>query len=328
MITITYHIVAPPEDSILPEFLIMTPDKFKGQLQYLKKNHRILNPDELYYYIDKDALPTNSCILTFDDGHLGQFKYALPILEELDLTAFFFVPTCILYDKRLPVVEKQRILQYADDNYEKFYADFCAAVQEVCPGLPRHLYYPFESTVSQALSYYSEYKFYSPLERLFRKVRETLLTAEQFEEIINGIFGSRYSEQQILKDYFMEANLLKKMLDRGAEFGGHGHNHLIDTSTTAEIIRDDVRKAFLYMHDYLNKDIRSYAYPYGIYTETTIDAISSHKTVKAGFTCSPGIGMKESFLFLDRFDCKEFPTNGNEASSYWSKIERSNLNAI
>jgi peptidoglycan/xylan/chitin deacetylase (PgdA/CDA1 family) len=63
---------------------------FEEQMQWLKANgyNTVTTADLL-----SGNLPNNSVVITFDDGYIGNFIYAKPILESLNMKADFFVHT-------------------------------------------------------------------------------------------------------------------------------------------------------------------------------------------------------------------------------------------
>ena len=99
-----YHDVAPAPDPAnyastygynLQYQLTVPPDQFAQQMTWLAQNdyHPISLArltDALY---DGLPLPPNPIVITFDDGFLGQYTNALPILQSHGFTATFFVCT-------------------------------------------------------------------------------------------------------------------------------------------------------------------------------------------------------------------------------------------
>ena len=69
--------------------------QFEEQMNYLYKNNFCsLSLKELLEY-DKDVSADNrkSVVITFDDGHIGNYKFAFPILKKFGFTATFFITT-------------------------------------------------------------------------------------------------------------------------------------------------------------------------------------------------------------------------------------------
>lgn len=88
-----YHRVYDMKDDI--NLLCVTPAKFEQQLRYLKRNYDILRFGEDWNNCDGKGV-----VITFDDGYMDNFKYALPILEELEIPAVVFVSAGMLENTR------------------------------------------------------------------------------------------------------------------------------------------------------------------------------------------------------------------------------------
>jgi peptidoglycan/xylan/chitin deacetylase (PgdA/CDA1 family) len=74
-----------------PHFLSVTPDNFRGQLLFLKKNFPILRFDDDWSEVRKPAI-----VITFDDSYADNLFNALPVLEDVGVPATFFVNTGVI----------------------------------------------------------------------------------------------------------------------------------------------------------------------------------------------------------------------------------------
>lgn len=94
---ITYHKIVSNWDKQKLEnrhdLIALPKSKFKIQMKYLKKKgYKTLNCTELYlWYLGKIKLPKKSVLITFDDGTIGQEKYAMPILNKLNMKGTSFI---------------------------------------------------------------------------------------------------------------------------------------------------------------------------------------------------------------------------------------------
>lgn len=86
-----YHDVTPnnPDNN----GLLISPEKFKEQLQYLKdNNYTPITLDELYDYLrNNKEIPEKPVVITFDDGYKGNYEYAYPLLKEFKFPATMFI---------------------------------------------------------------------------------------------------------------------------------------------------------------------------------------------------------------------------------------------
>lgn len=90
-----YHEVAPHTAGMdaLKLSLLVTPDEFTQQMQYLKDNNfTTVTLDEwMAARVGQATLPRNPVILTFDDGRLGVYRNAFPVLKRNGQKAILFL---------------------------------------------------------------------------------------------------------------------------------------------------------------------------------------------------------------------------------------------
>jgi peptidoglycan/xylan/chitin deacetylase (PgdA/CDA1 family) len=90
-----YHNIAhlPESATITDKAFNVTPELFEEQLKYFQENGYVSVPlDYLIEYFDTGkSLPPKIFAITFDDGHLGQYDYAFPLLKKYGFTATFFI---------------------------------------------------------------------------------------------------------------------------------------------------------------------------------------------------------------------------------------------
>ena len=76
------------------EDIVVSPDKFKKQMWYLKyKGYTPISLDDLYGYLTNKFLdlPEKPVIITFDDGYKNNYENAFPILRQFNFPATVFV---------------------------------------------------------------------------------------------------------------------------------------------------------------------------------------------------------------------------------------------
>lgn len=85
-----------------PHFFTVTPEEFRWQMSYLKDHgYRVLPLLDLVdLLMQKKSIPTNTVVLTFDDGYEDNFTNAFPILKEFQFPATIFVSTDFIGQER------------------------------------------------------------------------------------------------------------------------------------------------------------------------------------------------------------------------------------
>ncbi len=88
-----YHRIEPKASQYGLAGLSIPPQSFEAQLQFLKENHyRIVDLDvALAMKSGKIPLERNCVSITFDDGYLGTFTEAFPLLLRHEITATVFI---------------------------------------------------------------------------------------------------------------------------------------------------------------------------------------------------------------------------------------------
>jgi len=95
LMVVTYHGVFPEgyevQDPLLDGNLV-TRSAFRDQLSLLKSRYHVISPQEFLDFLDKKTtIPSNSVLLTCDDGLLNVVTDMLPVLKELELSCLFFL---------------------------------------------------------------------------------------------------------------------------------------------------------------------------------------------------------------------------------------------
>jgi peptidoglycan/xylan/chitin deacetylase (PgdA/CDA1 family) len=95
---LAYHRVMPLPDPATFDFdlelISTTPERFREQMLRLKQRFVPLRLGDVAAALNTgDALPPDAVVVTFDDGYDDNYRFACPILRELNIPATFFVST-------------------------------------------------------------------------------------------------------------------------------------------------------------------------------------------------------------------------------------------
>lgn len=106
---LNYHRV----DSGIRHSLVVPPEEFKKQMQYLHdEGYHTITLDELYEYVTKGTqLPDKPVLITFDDGYIDNYQYAMPILKEYNMKATLFMITGSIGENRFVNLEQLKEMQ-------------------------------------------------------------------------------------------------------------------------------------------------------------------------------------------------------------------------
>lgn len=104
IVTFSYHRIGNRDECQYNKDLISaTAEQFDYQLEYIKRHIPTLLPHELGELLaNKKRLTRLHAIITFDDGYLDNYTYALPLLQQHGLRAAFFLITSFVGASCLP----------------------------------------------------------------------------------------------------------------------------------------------------------------------------------------------------------------------------------
>jgi peptidoglycan/xylan/chitin deacetylase (PgdA/CDA1 family) len=185
---------------------------------------RLVSAQEWCERAESNALDGAVCV-TFDDGLRSQFDVAAPVLEELGLTGFFFVHTSALDDPPAGPEMYRYLRTHAYVDVAEFYAEFFDAVEhDVLRDRTRMALSNFDPR-----SYLIEHPFYSDGDRRFRFLRDTVLTRQEYEALMDELIDRHEIDRiAVGASLWMQRDQLCDLERRGHIVGLHSHTHPMD----------------------------------------------------------------------------------------------------
>ena len=119
----TFHEVSNNPSKFCLDFdLAVSTEVFRAQVEWIKDNFNIINPRELDNSGDVSGhnFPKSAAMITFDDGFLGAFENALPILERMNIKAIIFLNMENVIEKNNMLPAKCEYLLSKCDNFKYF----------------------------------------------------------------------------------------------------------------------------------------------------------------------------------------------------------------
>ncbi len=278
---------------------------FREQIQYMCKNFNIVKMEQVIEAVKgSEELPNNALLLTFDDGYIDNFTYAMPILEEYGIQGSFFIPGKTFDTHQLLDVNKiHYVLASANTN-------------ELLEKLKQKMDYyrgrEFEYPSTEDL--YKEYAIAGRWDSgdviFIKRMLQTVLP-EKLRNIISSELFSEFmgiSEEQLAYELYMTRDQLRTMKRHGMYIGVHGYDHYWLGNLSEEQMKSDINMALDILDEFIDRKEWAVCYPYGNYTQSVIDYLKSQGAC-VGFTCEARTAFlsKDNALILPRFDCNDFP---------------------
>lgn len=260
-----YHRVLPPQgkDFCFSDGVISaTPDEFARELKYLRENMDVISIAQLLDGIrDSSRLPPRPAVITFDDGYVDNYEYALPLLREAGLPACFFVCTGIIGTRRVPWYE----------------AWVCC--------LKRSRSTQIESPFGGSDPPYETANLDASIRRFRQHIR-----LKPWDEVPGYILRLQEAtsvrpEEHVGKQLFMTWEQVKELAAAGMEIGGHTRTHpALSRVSDPQVLRDEIGGCYADLRQMLERPPVAFAYPFG-YPQFMSEAADS-EIAKAGFEIS------------------------------------------
>jgi peptidoglycan/xylan/chitin deacetylase (PgdA/CDA1 family) len=239
-----YHDVLPagfPEGN--PLFgMTVTVEEFDWQIAYFKKHYSPISFQQFSrWYFHGIDLPRNPVLITFDDGHANNLRFALPVLQKYQVSAVCFVLT-----GKMGVCERI----WFEDAYDRLMSSsahsWCLRDGE-CRPLEN-----FDQRVAACSRFFS--------------LCRTLPGKEQQEELesLRSQLPMTSPESEFIDRFrFLSADEVRRLAQSGVEIGSHTIAHPILAPAALEEARREIGESKSKLEQVLGHAVQAFAYPFG-----------------------------------------------------------------
>lgn len=246
-VVLMFHNVFPKTENDIHFRNIGKHDFFKS-LNYLKKKYQIVELAELM----ETKSGQNRIAITFDDGLINNLKYALPVLEELEIPATFFITTSWIHGQNiLWPDELMLLLKRAGDEVsfqgEKFKRVFANQFRSESSG--------------------------KKLELVLLESSQVLIDAFLIE--LRRKTSYEPACDFVNEDYWrmMKGEEIKILAaSNWVNIGSHGVTHRNLLKLSHEAMIDELVSSKKYLEQVTKDSIKSIAYPFGLYNGDVLEA--------------------------------------------------------
>jgi peptidoglycan/xylan/chitin deacetylase (PgdA/CDA1 family) len=241
---------------------------------------RILSPAVWTERALSGGLRDGDLCLTFDDALRCQYDVALPVMDDLGLTAFWFVYSSVFEGGREPLEIFRYFRTVAFPDIDAFYAAFDAAVaQSDYAELART-----KLAGVDIASHLTEATFYTLADRRFRYMRDLVLGPACYEAVMWQMIRSAGFEHSIPSDLlWLDNDNLRDLAVRGHAIGLHSYSH---PTRLADLTPERQREEYARNADHLTRVVGTLpitmSHPCGSYTAETLDLLKA-MGIRLGF---------------------------------------------
>ncbi|MDP9079245.1 MAG: polysaccharide deacetylase family protein [Bacteroidota bacterium] len=244
---LVYHGVC-QQDHLKFNTLFITKKTFESHLKFYKEHFNIVSLDD--YYQQKFSDDKFNICLTFDDGFANNHKYVLPLLEQYQVPATFFITAIqasgydILWNDFLGIISKYgpaKIIFKGESYLKDPHNKYVSTISGVRLAEKLRLYgFDEKVEIMKEFSHLCPIKHYKNDEDYWRQ-----MTTAQIKELSSSPFVT---------------------------IGAHGYYH----NDLAKIAINDAAEEMILAKQYLEniteKNVNSIAFPYGSYNEAVVAA--------------------------------------------------------
>jgi len=300
-----YHYTRDLKHSRYPEIKGLDKPLFREQMEFMKNNFNVVTMEQVIDAVQgKAELPERALLLTFDDGYIDNYTFALPVLEEYGLQGSFFIPGKTFATHRLLDVNKI--------HYILASADIIDLTEDVKKQMDYYRGSEFDYAPTEEL--FNEYAIanrFDCKETIFVKRMLQTVLPERLRNIISSNLFEKHvgvTEETLAYELYMTEEQIRTMKRHGMFIGIHGYDHYWLGNLEQEQMKLDISKALEVMDEFIDRKQWVMNYPYGNYSQGVLDYIKGQGAC-VGLTTEVRVAEigKDNALKLPRFDCNDFP---------------------
>lgn len=309
-----YHYTRDLIHSRYPKIKGMDVSQFRRQIEYMKNNFNIVSMEQVIDAIKNNyVLPEKSLLLTFDDGYVDNYTYAMPILEEYSIQGSFFVLG--------KTFETHELLDVNKLHYILASANINDLVEELKVKLDFYRGHEFDYATTDELwhEYAKESRFDGQEINFVKKVLQTALPEGVRKKISSDLFEQYVgiTEEKLAYELYLTEDQIRTMKRHGMFIGLHGYNHYWLGNLSYDDMKADIDMGLDALDEFIDRDCWVMNYPYGSYNQKVIDYVKS-KGACLGLCTEVRIAKlgEDNLWALPRLDCNDFPPKSSNYLNY------------
>lgn len=263
ILTLYYHRVNVSEPDY--NLLCVSPTKFRQQMLYLKHNYQIVRFEDDWTQADSDAV-----VITFDDGYLDNLKYAVPILEELEIPATIFVSTGTIDQTRELWWDELEQILFSGDGFKNSFQ--------------------LKDSEFQCQWDTSTFEYRKNCYMGLHYLMKNMINPEKREEWLKQLWMWRGQNRNVRESNLtVSSEDCKKLAEsKVISIGAHTVSHPSLAALSLKEQEEEIRISIECLSQVLGKKITLFSYPFGVpevdFNDDTVDICKKYGILKAAST--------------------------------------------
>lgn len=230
-------------------------EAFRAVLAELVRVHQFVSLPEIMKAVRHGGvLPERACLLTFDDGLRCHFDVVLPIIDELDIPAAFFVATAPLEHGKALTVHRAHFARANLGDHEiltllaKWYEQGGLQVHPDAIGEEKvRQCYPYDDKDGARVKYLFNY----------------VVAPEVAEGLLDRLFAQMGMREDIFVDqYYMTPAMIQELAQRDM-VGSHTARHINLAALSSEEVKNELQESKVVLERIGGRPVQAISYPFG-----------------------------------------------------------------
>lgn len=234
-----YHMISNSDYPFYFDNKAISVKEFKEQLLFFKKRYDIISLSQAIEFAQNRESLKRKLVITFDDGFADNYLFAAPILNDLDLTATFFLIGNCIDNQDLMWRNKLLLIQKVDEPVLKGGLDKVVNQYELSLK-------GYKNLMSWSLNHF-------PMDKK--------------EEIVNSLWNYTMGisiEEYLEKDKpYLTSKQIVELSNQGFEFGSHSMSHPNFSKLSYEEFKKEIVDSTVKIEKIINKKVSFFTYPFG-----------------------------------------------------------------
>ncbi len=271
---------------------------FEEMVCWLANNYNLISANSYLEKLESSKLNSDDICLSFDDALLCQSDIAVPILNKLDIQAFFFVYSSPFFGDSDPLEIYRYFRNVMFQNINDFYEEFFNLAESI---------YGEQISVGKkyfdSRTYLIEFPFYTPNDKWFRFLRDKILGVSKYNYLMNYLMNIHgFDQKTISKKLWMTNKDLKILSEAGHVVGLHSFSHPTMIHLLSEREQEhEYFKNLEHLESILGFSPVAMSHPCGNYNDVTLKILRK-MGIKIGFRSNNSVNAIVSNLEVPRDD--------------------------